>query len=465
MQWKTANLDFAKNYVKKQVLCQILDYLEKDPEASLPKILNLVKLFPIQEIHKEQVEQLALTYRQNPVIKTYVNRLFVTTHPNVKQRLFYNFLINFMLFGTQKQVQMSQKHGINVPYTFLVDPTSACNLACEGCWAGRYAKKNSLSFERMDHLFSEAKELGIYWVVLSGGEPFVYPRLFELASIHNDMAFMVYTNGTLIDEEVANKIVEVGNLSPAISLEGWRERTDARRGVGTFDKVMGSMDLLKERGTVFGVSITVTKDNVMEVTSDDFIDFLVGKGVSYGWLFHYIPIGQDPDPDLMVTPEQRAYLAERIPYIRTNKPIMLADFWNDGEKSGGCIAGGRRYFHINAAGDAEPCAFVHFAVDNIKDKTLLEVLRSPLFATFQTHQPFCENHLRPCPIIDNPDALRAIVAESGAHPTHPGAETVLEGFVADSLDQKAKNWSAVCNAIWEKRRSGQQAQNECRQYK
>jgi MoaA/NifB/PqqE/SkfB family radical SAM enzyme len=156
------------------------------------------------------------------------------------------------------------------------------------------------------------------------GEPFVYPRLFELAGKHSDMAFMVYTNGTLIDEEAAGKIVEVGNLSPAISLEGRRECTDARRGAGTFDKVIGAMDLLKERGAIFGVSITVTRDNVMEVTSDDFIDFLVDKGVTYGWFFHYIPIGRDPDPELMVTPEQRAYLAERIPYIRTHKPIMLA---------------------------------------------------------------------------------------------------------------------------------------------
>lgn len=462
MQWKAANLDFAKNFVKEQVLRQALGYLEKDPEVNLPKILNLVKLLAIKKEHKEQVEQLALAYQQNPAIRTFVNRLFVATHPNIKHRLIYNWFINAMIFGIPKQAQMSQKHGVHVPNFFLVDPTSACNLACEGCWAGKYAKKNSLSFERLDRLFSEAKELGIYWAVMSGGEPFVYPRLFELAGKHSDMAFMVYTNGTLIDEEAAGKIVEVGNLSPAISLEGRRERTDARRGAGTFDKVMGAMDLLKERGAVFGVSITVTRDNVMEVTSDDFIDFLVDKGVTYGWLFHYIPIGRDPDPDLMVTPEQRAYLAERIPYIRTHKPIMLADFWNDGEMTGGCIAGGRRYFHINAAGDVEPCAFVHFAVDNIKDKTLLEVLRSPLFASFQKRQPFCENHLRPCPIIDNPDALRAIVAESGARPTHPGAETVLEGLVAGSLDQKAKNWAAVCNAIWEKRRSGHQAQSACR---
>ncbi|WP_229234887.1 metal ABC transporter solute-binding protein, Zn/Mn family [Candidatus Methanoliparum sp. LAM-1] len=161
----------------------------------------------------------------------------------------------------------------------------------------------------MDRLFTKAKELGIYWAAMSGGEPFVYPCLFELAGKHNDMAFMVYTNGTLIDEEAAGKIVEVGNLSPTISLEGRRERTDVRRGAGTFDKVIGAMDLFKERGVIFGVSITITRDNVMEVTIDDFIDFLVDKGVTYGWFFHYIPIGRNPDPELMVTPEQRAYLA------------------------------------------------------------------------------------------------------------------------------------------------------------
>lgn len=462
MQWKLTNLDFAKNFVKEQVLRQVLTYLEKDPEVNLPRILKLVKLLAIEKNHKEQAEQLATAYRQNPAVRTYVNRLFIATHPNVKHCLVYNWFINAMIFGIPKQTQMSQKHGVNVPNTFLVDPTSACNLACAGCWAGKYAKKNSLSFERLDSLFNEAKELGIYWAVLSGGEPFVYPRLFELAGKHNDMAFMVYTNGTLIDEEAADKIIEVGNLSPAISLEGWRERTDARRGAGAFDKVIGAMNLLKERGAIFGVSITVTRDNVMEVTSDDFIDFLVDKGITYGWLFHYIPIGREPDPDMMVTPEQRAYLAERIPYIRANKPVILADFWNDGEMTGGCIAGGRQYFHINAAGDVEPCAFVHFAVDNIKDKTLLEVLHSPLFASFHKRQPFCENHLRPCPIIDNPDALRAIVAESGALPTHPGAETILDGPVAESLNQKAERWGVVADGIQEDRQDRHPAKSDCR---
>lgn len=359
--------------------------------------------------------------------------------------------MNYIFLGIPEVQATSEKLGVNVPNVILVDPISACNLRCEGCWAGKYLHNHFISPERLDRLFCEAKELGIRWIVFSGGEPLLYPRLFELMAKYPDIAFMAYTNGTLIDGKTADQIVAVGNFTPAISLEGWRERTDARRGTGVFDKVMQAMDLLRECGVIFGVSLTATRYNMEEITSDAFIDFLVEKGATYGWIFHYIPIGRNPNLDMMLTPEQRAYLAERIPHIRSRKAIMLADFWNDGALTEGCIAGGRRYFHINAAGEVEPCAFVHFAVDNINEKSLLEVLRSPLFAAFQKRQPFNPNHLRPCPIIDNPAALREIVRETGAKPTHEGAETVLSGTTAAYLDRLVVRWAAVAESIWETR--------------
>ncbi|SHI56148.1 radical SAM protein [Desulfofundulus thermosubterraneus] len=447
----TSKLGRAKNFLAAHLSQNVLAYVSKKPETNFPRLLNLVKLLAIQERHKRQVETVAAAYRENAAIREYVNRLARNLHPNVRNRLAYNWFMNAMIFGIPRQRSMSAKLGVNVPNFILVDPTTACNLACEGCWAGKYSPKNSLSPERLDRLFSEAKELGIYWIVFSGGEPLVYPHLFDLMAKHHDMAFMAYTNGTLINEKMADRIIEVGNFSPAISLEGWRERTDARRGPGTFDKVIRAMDLLRERGAAFGVSITITRENVMEVTSDEFIDFLIDKGVIYGWTFHYIPIGRNPNVNLMITPEQRAYLAERIPYIRTHKPIQIADFWNDGELVEGCIAGGRRYFHINAAGEVEPCAFVHFAVDNINEKSLLEVLHSPLFAAYQKRQPFHDNLLRPCPIIDVPQALRDIVKESGAHPTHEGADSVLEGIIAAHLDERSREWGRVADQLWAER--------------
>ncbi|MGB9803432.1 radical SAM protein [Desulfofundulus sp.] len=458
MRIGTNNLIRAKNFLALHLSQNLMSYVSKNPETNLPRLLNLVKLLAVQERHKRQVETVAKAFRENPAIREYMIKLARNLHPNVRNRLAYNWFMNAMVFGIPRQRMMSLELGTNVPNFILVDPTSACNLACEGCWAGRYSQKNSLSAERLDRLFQEAKELGIYWIVFSGGEPLLYPHLFDLMAKHNDMAFMAYTNGTLINEKMADKIIEVGNFSPAISLEGWRERTDARRGPGTFDRVMRAMDLLRERGAAFGVSITITRENVMEVTSDEFIDFLIDKGVIYGWTFHYIPIGRNPNVDLMITPEQRAYLAERIPYIRTHKPIQIADFWNDGELVEGCLAGGRRYFHINAAGEVEPCAFVHFAVDNINEKSLVEVLRSPLFAAYQKRQPFHDNLLRPCPVIDVPQALRDIVKESGAHPTHEGAESVLEGTIAAWLDERSRDWGRVADRLWAERHPLKEAQ-------
>lgn len=451
MSLQTPGFVEAKNFLFTQLTQSILALISKNPENNFPRLLTLVKLLAIHERHKRQVETVAAFYRENPAVREYINRLVKNLHPNVRNRLLYNWFMNAMLWGIPRQRSMAEKLGVGVPNFILVDPTSACNLACEGCWAGKYPVKNSLSPERLDRLFYEANTLGIYWIVFSGGEPLVYPHLFDLMAKHHDMAFMAYTNGTLIDGKVADQIVALGNFTPAISLEGWRERTDARRGRGTFDRVMRAMDLLRERGAAFGVSITITRENVMEVTSDEFIDFLIDKGVVYGWTFHYIPIGRNPNVDQMVTAEQRAYLAERIPYIRSHKPIQIADFWNDGELTDGCLAGGRRYFHINAAGDVEPCAFVHFALDNINEKSLVQVLQSSLFAAYQKRQPFHENLLRPCPIIDIPRGLRDIVRESGARPTHAGAKTILEGTIAAQLDKRSREWGRVAGDIWAKR--------------
>ncbi|MEW6574391.1 MAG: radical SAM protein [Bacillota bacterium] len=441
------SFEMAKRFFGEQIVRQMLGYIDRNPEDNIPKILNLTKKLAKRQHHQQHALKIAEWYEKNPAGRAYINKLFDRTHPNVKRRLLYNWFINAMIFGIPYQQELSQKLGVHIPNFFLVDPTSDCNLRCEGCWAGMYAKHDTLDFETLDRLMNEAKELGIYWVVMSGGEPFKYPHLIRLAKKHPDLAFMVYTNGTLITEKTADAIVEAGNLSPAISLEGWREQTDARRGKGVFDRIMRAMDALRERGAVFGISITITKYNVNEVTSDEFVDFLIEKGAVYGWTFHYIPVGRNPNLDLMVTPDQRAYLAERIPYIRTHKQIQIADFWNDGALTCGCIAGGRMYFHISASGNVEPCAFAHFSVDNIKGKTLLEVLKNPLFAAFQKRQPFSDNFLRPCPIIDVPQALRDIVSETGARPTHPGAESVLTGTIASYLDRRSEEWGRVADRI------------------
>ena len=413
---------------------------------NVPRALGVMERLTTNPTHRKALQAFNDRWERDPALRRQAERL--ARNPKMIQKVAANWVVRDLLWGGPVRDRLSRELGVQVPHFLLVDPTEACNLRCKGCWAGEY-EVHSLSFERLDRLFTEAEELGIRWIVLSGGEPFAYKRLLELVERHPDMVFMAYTNGTLIDDEVADRLAELANFSPAISLEGFREATDARRGEGVFDKVMAAMDRLTERGVIHGASVTVTRHNVEELFSDAFIDLLVDKGCAYMWSFHYIPIGRGPDPSLMLTPEQRSWLVRRVRELRATKPIFIADFWNDGHAVGGCIAGGRQYLHINAKGDVEPCAFAHFATANIRDTSLVEALKSPLFAAYQARQPFNKNHFAPCPIIDNPQALREMVAESGAYPTHPGAETVLEGPIAEYLNELSARWQAEADRLEE----------------
>lgn len=444
----TRSMEIGKRFFGEKVFGTVMGYLKKNPDQNLEKALDLVEKVAVAPNHKEYARKIKAQLKNNLVLRQYIHRLINELDENVHNHLINNFFINASLVGVPQQSRLSRELGYNIPYTILIDPTSNCNLRCKGCWAGAYEQHHSLSFEEVDRIVSEAKELGIYFMVMSGGEPMMWKHLPELCRKHYDVAFMIYTNGTMINESAARWMREAGNITPAISLEGGREATDWRRGEGVYDKIMAAMDHLKDSGVAFGFSITVTRNNAEEVYSDEFIDHMIEKGALYGWSFHYIPIGRNPDFSLMITPEQRAALVDRVRHIRTTRPIQVADFWNDGEMTHGCIAGGRRYFHITASGDVEPCAFVHFAADTIKGKSLQEVLDNPLFKAYQKRQPFSANLLRPCPLIDTPENLREMVCESNARPTHEDADGILYDQVAAKMDSVAAAWQAKADQKW-----------------
>ena len=433
-----------------------LDYLVKDPEKRIRSLLSIGKALAVAPNHKETITYFETRLDEVPSTNEYLRRVLTELHPNYRKGFLMNLIVRAALWGIPKQGTMTEELGVKVPFTILIDPTEACNLRCAGCWAGKY-EVSTLPYETFARILKEAKELGIHFIVLSGGEPFAYKDLLRAAEEHTDIAFMVYTTGTLIDEQVADNLLAPGNLSPVISLEGWREETDARRGPGVYDKIMATMDLLRERGVLFGYSITTTRYNLDALFSDEFVDHMIEKGALYAWSFHYVPVGREPNIDLMITPKQRSWLVDRVAAIRDEKSFPLIDFWNDGEMTGGCIAGGRMYFHITADGRVEPCAFAHFSMDNIKDKSLVEVLGSPLFKAYRKHQ-LDDNMLLPCPIIDRPEKLRQIVRESGARPSYPDAGGLLDGELADALDDHSQAWRKVCGPIWEGRRAERQSE-------
>lgn len=438
--------------IKKTTLRTAFNYLEKNPEENAPKLLDWVDRlagdgpdsFPTQRAAFRQV----LADPQNNMYQLIMSVLN-DIDKDVLKATFENFFLNANIIGWPKQEEYRKKYQCNIPWAILLDPTSACNLHCTGCWAAEYGNKLNLSFEEIDSIITQGKQLGIYMYIYTGGEPLVRKKdLIALCEKHSDCQFLSFTNATLIDEEFADEMLRVKNFIPAISIEGFEEATDDRRGQGTYQKVIQAMAILKKKHLPFGLSCCYTSQNLDSISSYDFIDQMVEWGAKFVWYFHYMPVGNDAVSALLPNPEQREFMYHRIRDIRATKPIFAMDFQNDGEYVGGCIAGGRRYLHINANGDCDPCVFIHYSDSNIREKTLLECLQSPIFMAYHDGQPFNENHLRPCPMLENPELLRKMVEETGAHSTDLQSPESVD-HLCDKCVSYAKNWTPIADRLWQ----------------
>ena len=381
----------------------------------------------------------------------FMNKALDEIDPHVLKTILLNLGFEAFLNGTKTIRKMREVHHCNIPWLILMDPTSACNLHCTGCWAAEYGNKLNLTYDELSDVVKQGKELGVYFYMFTGGEPLVRKKdLIRLCEEHNTCQFLAFTNGTLVDEAFCAEMKRVGNLALAISLEGSPEVNDLRRGEGVYGKVMHAMDLLKENGLIFGTSICYTSKNCESVTSKEFVKLMVDKGCRYAMYFHYMPVGNEASVDLLLSPEQRMYMRDRVREIRRLKDgegLFTMDFQNDGEYVGGCIAGGRNYFHINANGDAEPCVFIHYSNANIRTHSLLEILKSPLFMAYHDGQPFNENHLRPCPMLENPEILQKLVKESGAKSTDLQSPETPE-HLCKKCKAYAENWKPCADKLW-----------------
>ena len=430
-----------------------IKYVNKDREKSLMKLVDLSERFMGDNYPKESYEG-ARSLIQDPDGKwmKYLNKALDEIHPNIIKTIVLNLGFEAGLYSTKKIRKMREVHECNIPWAILIDPTSACNLRCKGCWAAEYGHKLSLSYDELDNIITQGKELGIYFYLYTGGEPLTRKDdLLKLCEKHNDCEFHAFTNGTLIDDEFCKRVVDVGNFTMSVSIDGSKEVNDERRGEGVYDKIMTGMEKLKEYGILFGTSVCYTSQNVYSVTSDDFLDMLIEKGSRFIWYFHYMPVGNDAAIDLLPTPEQREYMYHRVREIRGlegGKPIFAIDFQNDGEYVGGCIAGGRNYLHINPNGDVEPCVFIHYSSANIKEVTLLEALKQPLFMAYRDNQPFNNNHLRPCPMLENPEYLRNMVKKCNAKSTDLQSLEEVD-HLCDKCTLYAHNWADVADKLWE----------------
>ena len=436
---KTSMQNFAVN--------QALKYIEGNPEENIPKLMDLVDKFTPEGWYESQRKVIRKVIEEKNNWYDLILKIY-DLDSGVRRAFFQNFLFNASLKGSATQESVKEEHGCNVPWAILLDPTSACNLHCTGCWAAEYGNRLNLSLETIDSIIRQGKEMGVYMYIYTGGEPLVRKKdLMQICEMHPDCSFLAFTNGTLIDEGFCQEMLRVKNFVPAISLEGFETANDGRRGDGVYSKVQNAMKLLKDHKLPFGISTCYTSKNIDDVSSEEYFDLMIESGALFVWFFHYMPVGNDAALELLPSPEQREKMYRRIREYRNTKPIFSMDFQNDAEYVHGCIAGGRNYLHINAKGDIEPCVFIHYSDSNIHDVSLLEALKRPLFMAYHDNQPFNENMLRPCPMLENPEFLRKMVKETKAVSTDYQSPESADSL-CDKTTPYAENWKATADRLW-----------------
>ena len=437
----------AGDNMKRIALDKLVDYIMKDPQGRTDAIMDMLEPLLPTSLFPEQRKAFRSAFEQKNNWYQLIMKV-LGMNEEVMPDLVKTFLVEANFLAWPKQEEARNRNECNIPWAILLDPTSACNLRCTGCWAAEYGHKLNLSFDDIDSIIKQGKELGVHVYIYTGGEPLVRKKdLIALCEKHPDCAFLCFTNATLIDEEFCQDMIRVKNFVPAISAEGSKETTDARRGEGTYDKIAQAMALLKKHRLPYGISACYTSQNAEAVASEEYFDWMIEQGALFCWIFTYMPVGTEAVVDLHAirgaTPSSVRLRTGNAP----EKPLFTLDFQNDGEFVGGCIAGGRRYLHINAAGDVEPCVFVHYSNANIHETWLLEALKSPLFMAYYRNQPFNDNLLRPCPMLENPDELETMVEA-----THARSTDLQHQESAHDLCEKcrpfAQRWAVEAEAIW-----------------
>ena len=384
----------------------------------------------------------------HPMIVLWILRLAAELADQPWKRFAEGFLASVVAERRDVLQRLTEELGFAPPVTIVVNPTMRCNLKCVGCYAYEYDRGATMSPELFRKVMTESRELGVRFITLTGGEPFAHPQLLDLVQEFPDIVFMSYTNGTLVTDAVADRIASLGNLLPAFSVEGFEEQTDGRRGKGVHANVLAAMQRLRDRGALFGISVTPTRRTAELLCSDEFIDYYLARGASFVWMFSYLPIGRDPDFDLMPTPKQRDMIRRATLRWRLQRPIFVGDFWNDGACCGGCLAASR-YAFVAPDGTVQPCTFVHYHTHNLREHTLREVFASPFFQAIRDCQPYDRNLLRPCMIIDHPQVLRDLVKQYDARPSYPGVQQITDDpAFRRKLDDYAKEYGELAEAAW-----------------
>ena len=318
--------------------------------------------------------------------------------------------------AASKKREKAEKKGEHIPPFLIASITSKCNLHCAGCYSRcNHATVDGepvsqLTDEEWYRIFEEADDLGVSFILLAGGEPMLRRDIIRAAAKRPNILFPIFTNGTYMDEPYFDLFDQSRNLLPIMSIEGEKEITDARRGSGIYDRLIANMDELHRRGLIFGASVTVTTENIREVSSEAFLKSLADRGCKAVIFVEFVPVTED-SKELAPGEGERAYLRGEIERLRRDHPEMVyISFPGDEKSSGGCVAAGRGFFHINSHGGAEPCPFSPYSDVNVRNTSLRDAMHSPLFTALRNGDILLDDHEGGCVLYEKRDLVESLLA-------------------------------------------------------
>lgn len=406
-------------------------------DASLLRMLALIKSVSSLDWYDKGLAAMEGYIRAGHPGVEAVRRAVRVMSPVTRKKVVQNFIMNTLIEGNRKRYAFWEQETFGPPTTLLISPTTVCNLKCYGCYAEGHDVHSTLSFEAMDKLIGEAKQVGTPFVHFVGGEPFLVKHLWDLFDRHPDVFFNVFTNATQLGDAEIDRLAKMGHVALSVSVEGLQMHTDERRGRGIYALATSTMRKLADKGVLVAFSATYSKANFDTVGTEPFMDAMIDAGCVFGWFFPLMPVGSCAVPQLMLTPFQKMQIKDRLGEMRATKPLLFFDFGHDEWLAGGCLAG-RKMLHVNSQGGVEPCMFTQFAVDNIHGKTFTEVLRSKFLGKVRDDGRIRANPQKTCLVTDVPEVFREIVASEGAKDQSGDAMMTTMAPVLDAFAREDK---------------------------
>ncbi len=349
------------------------------------------------------------------MLPTLVYRTLRTADFGCVRKFAWNFGVKGLL--SVERFKRRIRRGEYFPPFLYLSILNSCNLRCQGCWVDVEAERTEIDLATLNRTIEDAKAHGNAFFGILGGEPFMHPELLDLLAAHPDCYFQIFTNGQFITEKIAERLRQLGNATPLVSIEGREITSDERRGnKDVLNRTLRGLGHCLDAGLLTGVATSVCRTNIDELLTRGWLEELIRRGVHYVWYHTYRPVGPKMNPGLALRPDQLVAVRKFVVQMRSEMPIAIIDAYYDHRGQAVCPMSTGISHHVGPAGDIEPCPIIQFAVENIRDgRGVYATMRDSAF--LKDFRELSAQATRGCVVLERPDLVKELALRHGARDT------------------------------------------------